>query len=70
MPILTMYRALRTIALDEFADVTVSAQIVSPAYRRSTQTPTRHRGRLLARRVHLGQWPLFLSLGTTLDIQR
>jgi len=29
MPILTMYRALRTIALDEFADVTVSAQIVS-----------------------------------------
>jgi len=29
MPILTTYRALRTIALDEFADVTVSAQIVS-----------------------------------------
>jgi len=29
MPILTIYRALREIALNEFADVVVSAQIVS-----------------------------------------
>jgi hypothetical protein len=29
MPILTTYRALRTIALNEFADVVVNAQIVS-----------------------------------------
>jgi hypothetical protein len=29
MPILAIYRALRTIALNEFADVVVSAQIVS-----------------------------------------
>lgn len=29
MPILAIYRALRTIALSEFADVVVSAQIVS-----------------------------------------
>ena len=29
MPILAIYRALRTIALDEFADVVVSAQVLS-----------------------------------------
>jgi hypothetical protein len=29
MPILTTYRALRTIVLDEFADVVVSARVVS-----------------------------------------
>jgi hypothetical protein len=29
MPILAIYRALRTVALNEFADVVVSAQIVS-----------------------------------------